>query len=34
MQSGEIKSGTLGELVAAYLATQCDVLASNDVGLA
>ena len=25
-------SGTVGELVAAYLATQCDVLASNDVG--
>jgi len=30
---GAVKSGTLGELVAAYLATQCDVLASNDVGL-
>ncbi|HET8915098.1 MAG TPA: CYTH domain-containing protein, partial [Propionibacteriaceae bacterium] len=27
------KAGTVGELVAAYLATQCDVLASNDVGL-
>ena len=28
-----IKSGTVGELVGEYLATQCDVLASNDVGL-
>jgi CHAD domain-containing protein len=28
-----IESGTVGELVGAYLATQCDVLASNDVGL-
>ena len=26
-------SGTLGELVADYIAEQCDVLASNDVGL-
>ncbi len=25
--------GTVGELVAAYVAAQCDVLASNDVGL-
>ena len=33
MQAGKVTSGTLGELVAAYLATQCDVLASNDVGL-
>ena len=28
-----ITSGTVGELVAAYLAAQCDVLASNDVAL-
>ena len=28
-----ITSGTFGELVAAYLAAQCDVLASNDVAL-
>ena len=28
-----IKSGTVGELVGEYMATQCDVLASNDVGL-
>jgi CHAD domain-containing protein len=27
------ESGTVGELVAAYLATQCDVLAGNDVGM-
>jgi CHAD domain-containing protein len=27
------ESGTLGELVAAYLASQCVVLASNDIGL-
>jgi CHAD domain-containing protein len=27
------KAGTVGELVGAYLATQCDVLVSNDVGL-
>jgi CHAD domain-containing protein len=26
-------AGTVGELVASYLATQCEVLASNDVGL-
>ena len=26
-------SGTVGELVAAYLAEQCEVLASNDVGM-
>jgi CHAD domain-containing protein len=32
-QSGQIKSGTVGVLAAAYLATQCAVLASNDVGL-
>jgi CHAD domain-containing protein len=28
-----VESGTVGELVAAYLATQCDVLASNDIGM-
>jgi CHAD domain-containing protein len=28
-----IKAGTVGELVSGYLATQCIVLASNDVGL-
>ena len=33
VQSGKITSSTLGDLVAAYLAAQCDVLASNDVGL-
>jgi CHAD domain-containing protein len=27
------ESGTVGELVAGYLATQCTVLASNDVGM-
>jgi hypothetical protein len=27
------KAGTVGELVAAYVAAQCDVLASNDIGL-
>ena len=27
------ESGTVGELVAGYLATQCNVLASNDVGM-
>jgi CHAD domain-containing protein len=27
------KAGTVGELVGAYVADQCDVLASNDVGL-
>ena len=32
-ESGKITSGTVGELVASYLATQCDVLACNDVGL-
>lgn len=32
-QSVAIKSGTVGELVGAYLGAQCDVLASNDVGL-
>src|SRR4029450_10496583 len=28
-----VKAGTVGELVSSYLATQCIVLASNDVGL-
>ena len=28
-----LNTGTVGELVAAYMAAQCDVLASNDVGL-
>jgi inorganic triphosphatase YgiF len=28
-----VESGTVGELVAAYLTAQCDVLASNDVGM-
>jgi CHAD domain-containing protein len=28
-----VEAGTVGELVAAYLATQCEVLASNDVGM-
>ena len=32
-QAGAIKPGTVGELVGAYLGAQCDVLASNDVGL-
>jgi CHAD domain-containing protein len=32
-QAVAIKSGTVGELVGAYLAAQCDVLACNDVGL-
>jgi CHAD domain-containing protein len=27
------KAGTVGELVGAYVAAQCDVLASNDIGL-
>ena len=31
-QPAAVESGTIGELVAAYLAAQCDVLASNDVG--
>jgi CHAD domain-containing protein len=31
-QPAAIESGTVGELVADYLAAQCDVLASNDVG--
>ena len=28
-----VEAGTVGELVAVYLAAQCDVLASNDVGM-
>ena len=32
-QARAIESGTVGELVAAYLGAQCDVLANNDVGL-
>jgi CHAD domain-containing protein len=28
-----VEPGTIGELVATYLAAQCDVLASNDVGM-
>jgi CHAD domain-containing protein len=28
-----VEPGTIGELVAAYLTAQCDVLASNDVGM-
>ncbi len=33
VQPGKITSNTLDDLVTAYLAAQCDVLASNDVGL-
>jgi CHAD domain-containing protein len=33
VQSGKIATNTVGDLVTAYLAAQCDVLASNDVGL-
>jgi CHAD domain-containing protein len=32
-QADGIGSGTVGELVAGYVAAQCDVLASNDIGL-
>jgi len=32
-QEPAAKAGTVGELVAAYVAAQCDVLASNDIGL-
>jgi CHAD domain-containing protein len=28
-----VEAGTLGELVTAYVATQCQILASNDVGM-
>jgi CHAD domain-containing protein len=33
VQQGKTTSNTVGDLVTAYLAAQCDVLASNDVGL-
>lgn len=32
-QESGVEPGTVGELVGAYLAAQCDLLASNDVGL-
>jgi CHAD domain-containing protein len=32
-QSPAAKAGTVGGLVAAYIATQCEILASNDVGM-
>jgi inorganic triphosphatase YgiF len=32
-QASPVEAGTVGELVAAYAAAQCDVLASNDVGM-
>jgi CHAD domain-containing protein len=32
-QAPTVQSGTVGELVAAYVAAQCEVLASNDVGM-
>jgi CHAD domain-containing protein len=32
-EQAKIESGTVGELVGAYLAAQCDLLASNDIGL-
>ena len=32
-QGSKVEAGTVGELVAAYVAAQCDVLASNDVGI-
>jgi CHAD domain-containing protein len=32
-QPRNIESGTVGELAAAYVAAQCEVLASNDVGM-
>jgi CHAD domain-containing protein len=32
-QGPAAKAGTVGELVGAYIAEQCDVLASNDIGL-
>jgi CHAD domain-containing protein len=32
-QIAGVEPGTVGELVATYLAPQCDVLASNDVGM-
>jgi CHAD domain-containing protein len=32
-QAATVESGTVGDLVAAYLAAQCEVLAGNDVGM-
>jgi CHAD domain-containing protein len=32
-QALTVEAGTVGELVAAYVAAQCEVLASNDVGM-
>jgi CHAD domain-containing protein len=32
-QARAAKAGTVGELVTAYVATQCQILASNDVGM-
>ena len=32
-QAATVQSGTVGELLAAYVAAQCEVLASNDVGM-
>jgi CHAD domain-containing protein len=32
-QGSTVEAGTVGELVAAYVAAQCDVLAGNDVGM-
>jgi CHAD domain-containing protein len=32
-QASTVAAGTVGELVAAYVAAQCEVLASNDVGM-
>jgi CHAD domain-containing protein len=32
-QASTVESGTVGDLAAAYLAAQCEVLASNDVGM-
>jgi CHAD domain-containing protein len=32
-QAATVQAGTVGELVAAYVAAQCEVLASNDVGM-
>ena len=32
-QASTVESGTVGDLVAAYVAAQCEVLASNDVGM-
>ena len=32
-QASTVESGTVGDLAAAYVAAQCEVLASNDVGM-